>query len=146
MSVPEDIGRQPIPRQDIAATPNVTPMEMDCGPFGIHSLDSLHVELTSIGGAACQDGLRNSIATQHSADAIMETADIPEWRGGQHSQTGPSLPGAKKKRSKTSKSVGSMASANALDASLNPIDADMPFEALSPPVHERMKKARVEQS
>jgi hypothetical protein len=45
---------------------------------------------------------------------------------------------------KTSKSIGSVASADALDAGLNPVDADMPAEALSPPAHERLKKARVD--
>jgi hypothetical protein len=74
----------------------------------------------------------------------METAGVPEWRGGRRSQIGPSLPGAQGKRSKTSKSVGSVASADALDAGLNPIDVDMPAEALSPPTHERLKKARVD--
>jgi hypothetical protein len=122
-------------------------METDPGPFGIHSLASLGVELANIGGLPLlprQDGLCSSVATQHSADAVMETAGVPEWRGGRLSQTGPSLPGAKGKRSKTSKSVGSVASTDALDAGLNPVDADLPAEALSPPAHERLKKARVD--
>jgi hypothetical protein len=126
----------------------MTPMETDCGPFGIHSLASLGVELASIGGPPPpprRDGLRSSVATQHSADAVMETAGVPEWRGGRRSQTGPSFPGAKGKRSKIAKSVGSMASGNAFDAGLNPVDADMPAEALSPPAHKRLKKARVDQ-
>jgi hypothetical protein len=40
--------------------------------------------------------------------------------------------------------VGSVASGDAFDASLNPVDADMPAEALSPPAHKRLKKARVD--
>jgi hypothetical protein len=60
----------------------------------------------------------------------METAGVPEWKGGRRSQTGPSLPGAQGKRSKTSKSVGSVASVDALDVGFNPVDADMPAEAL----------------
>jgi hypothetical protein len=122
-------------------------METDRGPFGIHSLASLGVELANIRGPPLlprRDGLRSSVTTQHSTDAVMETADVPEWRGGRRSQTGPSFPGAQGKRSKTSKSVGSVASADALDAGLNPVDGDMPAEALSPPAHERLKKARVD--
>jgi hypothetical protein len=146
-SIPQGVGWQPIPSQDFATTCSTTPMETDRGPFGIHSLASLNIELASIGGPPPllhRDSLRSFVATQHSADAVMETAAVPEWRGGRRSQTGSSLPGAKGKRSKTSKSVGSMASADALDASLNPVDADMPAEALSPPAHERLKKARVD--
>jgi hypothetical protein len=122
-------------------------METDRGPFGIHSLASLGVEFASIGGPPPlphRDGLRSSVATQHSADAVMETAGVPEWRGGRRSQTGPSLPGAKGKRSKTSKSVGSVASTDALDIGLNPVDANMPADALSPPAHKRLKKIRVD--
>jgi hypothetical protein len=122
-------------------------METDRGLFGIHNLASLDVELASIGGPSPlprQDGPRSSVATHHSADAIMEAAAIPEWRGARRSQTGPSFPSAKGKRSKTSKSVGSVASANVLDVGLNPVDADMPAEALSPLAHERLKKARVD--
>jgi hypothetical protein len=121
-------------------------METDRGPFGIYSLASLGVELANICGPPPlprRDGLCSSVATQHSADAVMETAGVPEWRGGRRSQTRPSHPCAQGKRSKTSKSIGSMASADALDVGLNPIDADMPAEALSPPAHERLKKARV---
>jgi hypothetical protein len=146
-SIPRGVGWQPIPGQDFAAARSTIPMEMDRGPFGIHSLASLGVELASIGGPPSpphQDGLRSSVGTQHSADAIIETAAVPEWRGGRHSQTGPSLPGAKRKRSKIAKSVGSVASGDAFDVGLNPVDADMPAEALSPPAHERLKKARVD--
>jgi hypothetical protein len=146
-SIPQGVGWQPIPGQDFATARSTTPMETDCGPFGIHSLASLAVELTSIGGPPPlphQDGLRSSVATQHSTDAVMETPGVPEWRGARRSQTGPSLLGAKGKRSKTPKSVGSVASANALDVGLNPVDADMPAEVLSPPAHERLKKARVD--
>jgi hypothetical protein len=60
-------------------------METDRGPFGIHSLASLGVELASIGGPPLlprRDGLRSSVATQHSADAVMETVGVPEWRDG----------------------------------------------------------------
>jgi hypothetical protein len=74
----------------------------------------------------------------------METAGNLEWRGGRRSQTGPSFPGAKGKRSKTVKSVGSAASTDAFEAGLNPIDTDMLAEALSPPAYERLKKTRVE--
>jgi hypothetical protein len=146
-SIPQGVGWQPIPGQDFATARITTPMETDRGPFGIHSLASLRIELASIGGPPLlprRDGLRSSVATQHSADAVMETAGVPEWRGGRHSHIGPSLPSAKEKRLKTSKSVGSVASAVALDAGLNPVDADMPAEALSPPAHERLKKARVD--
>jgi hypothetical protein len=146
-SIPRGVGWQPIPGQDFAAARSTTPMEMDRGPFGIHSLASLGVELASIGGPPPlphRDGLCNSVGTQHSADAVMETVAVPEWRGGRHSQTGPSLPGAKGKRSKIVKSVGSVASGDAFDAGLNPVDVDMPAEALSPPAHERLKKARVD--
>jgi hypothetical protein len=138
VSVPKGVGWQPILGQDIATMPTMTPMETDRGPFGIHSLASLGVQLASIGGPPplpCQDGLHSSITTQHSTDAVMETAGVLEWRGGRCSQTGPSLPGAKGRRSKTSKSIGSVASTDALDAGLNPVDADMPAEALSPPAH-----------
>ena len=58
--------------------------------------------------------------------------------------TGPSHPGAKDKRSKTSKCVGSAVNTDALEASLNPVDVDMLAEALSPPAYERLKKAKVE--
>jgi hypothetical protein len=122
-------------------------METDRGPFGIQSLARLGVERANIRGPPLlprRDGLRSSVPTQHSADAVMETTGVPEWRGGRRSQTGPSLPGVQGKRSKTSKSVGSVASADALDAGRNPIDADMPAEALSPLAHERLKKARVD--
>jgi hypothetical protein len=145
--VPAGIGWQPIPGQDFATTPITTPMETDSGSFGIHSLASLGVQLANIGGPPPlprQDGLRSSVATQHSVNAVMESAGDPEWRGGRRSQIGPSLPGAKGKRLKTSKFVGSAASTDALEASLNPVDADMPTEALSPPAYERLKKARVE--
>jgi hypothetical protein len=125
----------------------MTSMETDRGPFGIHSLASLGVELASIGSPPPlprRDGLRSFVGTQHSADAVMETAAVPEWRGGRRSQTGPSLPSAKGKRSKISKSIGSVASGDAFDASLNPVDVDMPAEALLPPAHERLKKARID--
>jgi hypothetical protein len=144
-SFPQGVGWQPIPGQDFAAARTTTPMETDRGPFGIHSLASLGVELTSIGGLPPlprRDGLRNSVGTQHSADAVMENTSVREWRGGRRSQTGPFHPGAKGKRSKIAKSVGSVASGDAFDAGLNPVDADMPAEALSPPAHERLKKAR----
>jgi hypothetical protein len=147
VSVPEGVGWQPIPEQDFVTAPIMTPMETGRGPFGIHSLASLGVQLASIGSPpplSYQDGLRSSIATQHSADAVMETAGDPEWTGGRHSKSGPSLPGAKGKRSKTSKSVGSPDTANALKAGLNPVDTGMPTKALSPPAYERLKKARVE--
>jgi hypothetical protein len=73
----------------------------------------------------------------------METAGDPKWRGGRRRQIGPFLPGAKRKRSKTSKSIGSAASTDALEAGLNPIDADMLAKVLSPPEYERLKKARI---
>jgi hypothetical protein len=60
-------------------------METDRGPFGIHSLASLGVELASIGSPPPLprwDGLCSSVATQYFADAVMETAAVPEWRGG----------------------------------------------------------------
>jgi hypothetical protein len=146
-SIPRGVGWQPIPGQDFVVARSTTPMETDRGPFGIHSLASLGVELASIGGPPPpprRDDLRSSVRTQHSVDATMETAAVPEWRGGRHSQTGPSLLGAKGKRSKIAKFVDSVASGNAFDAGLNPVDADMPAKALSPPAHERLKKARVD--
>jgi hypothetical protein len=146
-SIPRGIGWQPIPGQDFAAARSTTPMETDRGPFGIHSFASLGVELASISSPPPLprwDGLRNSVGTQHSADAVMETTAIPEWRGGRRSQAGPSLPGAKGKRLKILKSIGSVASGDAFGAGLNPVNADMPAEALSPPAHERLKKARVD--
>jgi hypothetical protein len=85
VSVPEGVSWQPIPGQDIATTPIMTPMAMDRGPFGIHSLASLGIQFASIGGPPSLprwDGLHNSIAIHHSADAVMETAGIPEWRDG----------------------------------------------------------------
>jgi hypothetical protein len=60
-------------------------METDRGPFGIHSLASLGVELANIRGPPSLprwDGLRSSVATQYSTDAVMETVGVPEWRGG----------------------------------------------------------------
>jgi hypothetical protein len=74
----------------------------------------------------------------------MQTVPAPESRAGRRSKSGPSFPGAKRKISKTSKSIGSSASADALEASLDPIDADMPAERLSPSAYERSKNARVE--
>jgi hypothetical protein len=110
-SIPRGVGWQPIPGQDFAAAHTATPMETDHGPFGIHSLASLGVELASIGGPPPpprRDGLRSSVGTQHSADAVMENASVPEWRGGRRNQTRPFHPGAKGKRSKIAKSVGSV--------------------------------------
>jgi hypothetical protein len=147
-SIPQGVGWQPIPSQDFAAACNTTSMVTDRGPFGIHSLASLGIELANIGGPPPlprRDGLRSSVGTQHSADAVMENAAVPEWRGGGRSQTGPSHSRTKGKRSKIAKSIGSVASGDAFDAGLNPVDADMPAEALSPPAHERLKKARVDQ-
>jgi hypothetical protein len=146
-SIPRGVGWLPIHGQDFAAPRTATAMQTDRGPFGIHSLASLGVELASIGGRPPplrRDGLRSSVGTQHSADAVMENASVPELSGGRRSQTGPFPPGAKGKRSKIAKSVGSVASGDAFDAGLNPVDADMPAEALSPPAHERLKKARVD--
>jgi hypothetical protein len=74
----------------------------------------------------------------------MQTMPDPEWRGARRSKSGPFLPGAKGKRSKTSKFVDSSASADALEASLDPVDADMPAKRLSPSAYEKTKKARVE--
>ena len=119
MSVPRSIGRPPIPGQVIAAAPTATSMEMDPGPYRIHNLHSLSVQLANIGIASHQDGLQSSVAIQHPTDVVMQAADASNGRGSQRSQSGPSLPAAKGKRSKTSKSIGSMASADALDAGLN---------------------------
>jgi hypothetical protein len=113
------VDRQPIPGQDFATAPITTSMETNRGPFGIHSLASLGVQLASIGSPPPlprRDGLHSSVATQHSADAVMETTGDLEWRGGRRNQTGPSVLGAKGKTSKISKSVGSAASADALEA------------------------------
>jgi hypothetical protein len=146
-SIPRGVDWLPIPGQDFAAPRTATSMETDRGPFGIYSLASLGVELASIDGRPPpprRDGLRSSVGTQHSADAVMENASVPEWSGGRRNQTGPFSPSAKEKRSKIAKSVGSVASGDAFDAGLNPVDADMPAKALSPPAHERLKKARVD--
>jgi hypothetical protein len=125
----------------------MTSIETDRGPFGIQSLASLGVQLASIGSPpplSCRDSLRSSVSTQHFADAVMETVGDPEWRVGRRSKSRPFFPSAKGKRAKTSKSIGSVASTNALEAGLNPIDADMPAKALLPPAYERSKMARVE--
>jgi hypothetical protein len=146
-SIPRGVGWLSIPGQDFAAPRTATAMETDRGPFGIHNLASLGVELASIGGRPPpprRDGLRSSVGTQHSTDAVMENVSIPEWSGGRCSQTGPFPPGAKGKRSKIAKSVGSVASGDAFDTGLNPVDADMPAEALLPSAHERLKKARID--
>jgi hypothetical protein len=76
-SIPRGVGWQPILGQDFAAARTTTPMETNRGPFGIHSLASLGVELASIGGPPPlprRDGLRSSVETQHSTDAVMENA------------------------------------------------------------------------
>ena len=130
MSSPAGVGWQPIEGQDIGAAPGAIPMEMDPPTSARQSLANLGVQLTQ-GMVGRRDGLRSSVGTQYSADAVMQTAAARDWT-------------LKGKRTKTSRSVGSMASADALDAGLNPVDADMPAETLSPPAHERLKKARVE--
>ena len=122
-------------------------MERIRGPFGIQILASLGVQLTSIGSPLplpSLDGRHSSVATQHSANAVMQTVPDPKWIVANRSKIGPSFPGAKEKRSKTSKSVDSLASADALEAGLDPIDMDMPTERLSPSAYKRTKKARVE--
>jgi hypothetical protein len=147
VSAPEGVGWQPILGQDFANAPHPPPMERGPGPFGIQSLASLGVHLASIGGLPPlpgRDGLHTSVSTQHSADAVMQTVPDPELRAGRQSKSGPSLPGAKRKRSKTSKSVGSAAGADALEAGLDLVDAGMCAERLSPSAYERSKKARVE--
>jgi hypothetical protein len=116
-------------------------------PFGIPSLASLSYQRASIGGPPLlpsRDGLRNSVSTQHSTDAVMQTISGPESSAARRSESVLSLLGTKGKRSKTSKSVGSSASIDALEAGLNPVDADMPVERLSPFAYERSKKAKVE--
>jgi hypothetical protein len=50
VSVPKGISWQPIPGQDFANVPFNPSMETDRGSFGIQSLASLGVQLTSIGG------------------------------------------------------------------------------------------------
>jgi hypothetical protein len=84
------------------------------------------------------------VTTQHSADAVIQCVPDPEWVVAYRNKTGPSLPGAKGKILKTSKSVGSLASVDAIETGLDPVDADMPAERLSPSAYERTKKARVE--
>jgi hypothetical protein len=147
VSGPEGIGWQPILGQDFINAPLPPPMERGPSPFGIQSLASLGYQRTSIGGPPplpSRDGLCNSFSTQHSTDAVMQIVPDPESRAGRRSESGPSFPGAKGKRLKTSKYVGSSASADALEASLDLVDADMPTERLSPSAYERSKKARVE--
>jgi hypothetical protein len=122
-------------------------METGRGSFGTQSLASLGVQLASIGSPPPlpgRDGLRCSVATQHSVDAVMQTMPNLEWGVAPRSKSGPFLPSAKEKRSKTSKSVDSLTSADAVEAGLDPVDADMPAERLSPSAYERTKKARVE--
>jgi hypothetical protein len=77
-------------------------------------------------------------------DAVMQTVGDPESTGARRRKSGPSHPGAKGKRSKTLKSIGSSASAVALEVGLDSVDADMPVETLSPSAYERTKKARME--
>ena len=123
-------------------------MERGPGPFGILSLTNLGYQRASIGGPPplpIRDDLRSFVSTQHSADAIMHTVPDPESRVAHCNKSGAFLPGAKENKSKTSKSVGSSASADALEASLDLVDADMPAERLLPLAYERSKKARVEQ-
>ena len=83
-------------------------------------------------------------AIQHSTDAVIQTMPDPKSRSARHSKSEPSLLGAKIKKSKTSKAIGSLASVDALEASFNLVDLDMPAERLSPSVYKRMKKARIE--
>lgn len=68
-----------------------------------------------------------------------------ESRGGRRTRSGPSLSGTKGKRVQTSKSVGSKASADALEVGLDPINDDISTEVLSSLAYKRTKKARVEQ-
>jgi hypothetical protein len=145
--VHEGVGWQPIPRQDSTNAPLQASMETGRGPFGIPSLASLGIQLANIGGPPPlpgQDGRCSSIATQHSADAVIQSVPDPKWVVADRNKIGPSLPGAKGKRSKTSKSVGSLASTDAIEACLYLVDADMPAERLLPSTYERTKKARVE--
>jgi hypothetical protein len=123
-------------------------METGRGPFGIQSPASLGVQLATIGGPPPlpgRDDRRSSVATQHSADAVMQSVHDPEWIVADRSKIEPSLPSAKGKRSKTSTSVGSLASTDAIEAGLDPVDANMPVERLLPLAYERTKKARVDQ-
>ena len=122
-------------------------METGRGPFEIQSLASLGIQLTTIGGPPPlpgQDSLHSSVSTQHFEDAVMQTVPNPKWRDSHRNKSGPFLPSAKEKRSKTSKSIGSLASADALEVGLNPVETDMPADRLSPLVYGRTKKARVE--
>jgi hypothetical protein len=55
-------------------------------------------QLASIGGPPPlpgQDDLRNSVSTQHSADAVMQTVPDPESRAALRSKSRPFLPGTK---------------------------------------------------
>jgi hypothetical protein len=93
-------------------------MERGPGPFGIESLASLGYQRASIGSLPPllgRDGFRSSVSTQHFADVVMQIVPDPESRASRRSETGPSLPCTKRKRSKTSKFVGSSASADALE-------------------------------
>ena len=117
------------------------------GPFGIWSLASIGVQVATIGGPPPfhgQDSRRNSVATQYSANAVMQSVLDPEWVVIDCSKIGPFLSSAKGKRSKTSKSVGSLASADAIEVGLDLVDADMPAERLLPLVYEKMKKTKME--
>jgi hypothetical protein len=72
--VHEGVGWQSIPGQDFANAPLHPCIETGRGPFGIHSLASLGVQLANIGGPPPlpgRDAHRSSVATQHSADAVM---------------------------------------------------------------------------
>ena len=66
-------------------------------------------------------------------------------RDGRRTWSGPSFFDAKEKKGKTSKSRGSKANKNALEASLNLVNAHMPTEALLPLAFEMTKKAKMEQ-
>jgi hypothetical protein len=55
---------------------------MGRGPFGIHSLASVGVQLANIGGPPPLpgwDNRRSSVATQHSTDAVIQTVPDSEW-------------------------------------------------------------------
>jgi hypothetical protein len=74
-SNPRGVGWLPILGQNFAAPRTSTAMETDRGPFGIHSLTSLGVELASIGGQPPpprRDGLRSSVE--------LSTLRMRSWR------------------------------------------------------------------
>ena len=78
VSIPGGVGRKPILGQNIAAAPSAIPIETEPCTYGTRSLTSLGVQLATMGIARHQDSLHSFIETEHSVDAVMQTASVPE--------------------------------------------------------------------